>query len=114
MKRVKTTASRFAYSKVGELCKELHCLPLTRIGYYYRSDGVENLLSLASVLKTHRVYTDTDVDNVLYVYNRDGTYVRFGLCKGKKLYILDIGITKPELSLSHTMVEDRKSKILIH
>ena len=32
------------------------------------------------------------------------------MCKNTNLYTLDIGITKPELSLSHTTVEDEKGK----
>ena len=44
------------------------------------------------------------------LFNSDGTYIRFGLCKNTNLYTLDIGMTKPELSLSHTTVEDEKGK----
>ena len=53
---------------------------------------------------------DTGIDNAFYVFNSDGTYVRFGLCKHTNLYTLDIGMTKPELSLSHTIMEDEKGK----
>ena len=69
-----------------------------------------NLVSLAAVSKTHRVYMDAGIDNAFHVFNSDGTYVRFGLCKHTNLYTLDIGTTKPELSLSHTTVEEEKGK----
>ena len=101
---INTTASWFACNKMSELCKEIHCLPLPREGYYYKGDGVVNLLSLVFVSKKHRVYMDTNINNAFYVYNKNGTYIHSGLCKNISLYSLDIGTNRLELSLSHTTI----------
>ena len=54
-----------------------------------------NLVSLAAVSKTHGVYIETGIDNAFYIYNSDGIYIHFGLCKNTNLCTLDIGTTKP-------------------
>lgn len=69
-----------------------------------------NILSLASVTKSHRVWINTDIDNTLYVFNKDGSYIQFGLYKTTNLYLLDINVSQPELSLSHTIAESEKEK----
>ena len=48
---------------------------------------------------------DTDIDSAFYVFNKDGKYVLFGLCTRTNLYILDVGMSHPNLSLLHSIAE---------
>jgi len=52
-------------------------LPLPSKGYYFYPKGVANILSLALIAKTKRVFMDTAIDDAFYVFNEDGTYARF-------------------------------------
>ena len=108
-RRVNTTASSFACKQIGQLCEELECLPLPTDGYHYRADGIANLLSLAIVSETKRVVMDTKVDNAFYVFNTDGSYVRFGKCEITNLYCLKVG--EPQaVALAHVTVEGQSAK----
>jgi hypothetical protein len=61
-------------NQVGQLCDELKILPLPQDDLHLHKDGVANLLSLALLSESHRVYLDTRVDNVFYVYKDNGEY----------------------------------------
>ena len=74
---VRTTDSNFRVGDIGRLCNDLNTLPLPSDGYYYYPTGVVNILSLAMVAETKRVVMDSAIDNAIYVFNEDGTYVRF-------------------------------------
>ncbi|OEU06188.1 hypothetical protein FRACYDRAFT_255934, partial [Fragilariopsis cylindrus CCMP1102] len=74
---VRTTDSNFRVDDIGRLCNDLNTLPLPSDGYYYYPTGVVNILSLAMVAETKRVVMDSAIDNAIYVFNEDGTYVRF-------------------------------------
>jgi hypothetical protein len=74
---VRTTDSKFRINELGHLCKDLDTLPLPSKGYYFYPKGVANILSLALIAKTKRVFMDTAIDDAFYVFNEDGTYARF-------------------------------------
>jgi hypothetical protein len=74
---VRTTDSNFRIDNIGRLCSDLNTLPLPSEGYYYYPKGVANILSLAMLTDTKRVVMDSAIDNAIYVFNEDGTYVRF-------------------------------------
>jgi hypothetical protein len=74
---VRTTDSNFRIDNIGCLCSDLNTLPLPSEGYYYYPKGVANILSLAMLTDTKQVVMDSAIDNAIYVFNEDGTYVRF-------------------------------------
>ena len=98
----------FRATKTGQLCDSLQHLPLPKEGIYYQEHGVANLLSLAMVAANNRVVMDTAIDNAFYVYNDDGSYIRFA-CQSNGLYSLEVSDgDDPKLFL--TTVEGEKSK----
>jgi hypothetical protein len=86
---VRTTDSNFRVNDIGRLCDDLNTLPLPSEGYYYYPKGVANILSLAMVAETKRVVMDSAIDNAIYVFNEDGSYVRFGKTPNG-MYCIDI------------------------
>ena len=74
----------------GSLSSKLGNLPLSKNSYYYDPDYMTNLLLLALISKTNRVYMDTVIDNTFYVFGQEGKYLRFHLCWVTNLYQLDI------------------------
>ena len=79
----------FHATKTGWLCDALKHLPLPQDGYYYQENGVANLLSLALFASNHRVVLETAIDNAFYVFNEDGSYIRFA-CQPNGLYSLEV------------------------
>ena len=71
----------------GSLSSKLGNLPLPKDDYYYDPDAIANLLSLALISKTNRVYMDTAIDSAFYVFDEEGKYLRFNLCKKKQQLI---------------------------
>jgi hypothetical protein len=87
---VHTTDSNFRVSDTGRLCDDLDALPLPSEGYYYYPKGVANILSLALIADTKRVVMDSaTIDNAIYVFNEDGSYVRFSKTHNG-MYCIDI------------------------
>jgi hypothetical protein len=74
---VRTTDSKFRVNDIGHLCDDLNTLPLPSDGYYFYPKGVANILSLALITETKRVVMDSAIDGAIYVFNKDGSYVRF-------------------------------------
>jgi hypothetical protein len=97
-------------NQVGEICDELRNLPLPTKDYFFHPAGVANLLLLAQVSKEHRAYLDTAIDNVFYVfyvYDDDGSYIKFELNKNI-LYCLHVDDgSSPHIFLT---IVDGKSK----
>merc|ERR1711884_910838 len=71
--------------KKGSLNRALGDLPLPKDDYYY-PNSMANILSLAMISKTNRVYMDTAIDNAFYVFDGEGKYLRFHLCCATNLY----------------------------
>ncbi|OEU05712.1 hypothetical protein FRACYDRAFT_258571 [Fragilariopsis cylindrus CCMP1102] len=86
---VRTTDSKFQIKDIGRLCDDLDTLPLPSDGYYFYPNGVANLLSLAMLTDTKRVVMDSAIDNAIYVFNDDGSYIRFGKTSNG-MYCIDI------------------------
>jgi hypothetical protein len=86
---VRTTDSTFRVSNIGSLCDDLNTLPLPSDGYYFYPKGVANILSLALLAETKRVFMDSAIDNAIYVFNEDGSYVRFAKTPNG-MYCIDI------------------------
>jgi hypothetical protein len=74
---VRTTDSNFRVNNIGCFCEDLNTLPLPSEGYYYYPNGVANILSLAMIADTKRVFMDSAIDNAIYVFNEDRSYTRF-------------------------------------
>jgi hypothetical protein len=88
---VRTTDSNFRVNDIGRLCDDLELLPLPSDGYYFYPKGVANILSLAMIADTKREVRDTAIDDAIYVFNEDGTYVRFSRTLNG-MYCIDINI----------------------
>jgi hypothetical protein len=86
---VRTTDSKFRVNDIGRLCDDLSTLPLPSDGYYFYPKGVANILSLALIAETKRVVMDSAIDDAIYVFNEDGSYVRFSKTPNS-MYCIDI------------------------
>ena len=89
----------------GNLNRELGDLPLPKDDYYYLSNSMANILSLAMISKTNRVYMDTAIDNAFYVFDGEGKYLWFHLCHIINLYRLDIEQTNDGATIFTTVEE---------
>jgi hypothetical protein len=93
---------------IGSLCEDLNTLPIPAKGYYYYyyyPKGVANILSLAMVAETKRVVMDSAIDNAIYVFNEDGSYVRFAKTPNG-MYCIDIATDNNEhVVIAHQTVK---------
>jgi hypothetical protein len=102
---VRTTDSKLRVNNIGRLCNDLNILPLPSKGYYYYPKGVANILSLAMIAETKRVVMDTAIDNAFYVFNEDGTYIRFSRTPNG-MYCIDINTDEDEhVMMAHQTVK---------
>ena len=76
-------------NQVGDLCDDLKSLPLPQDELHLHEDGVANLVSLALLSKSHRIFLDSRIDNAFYVYKDNGEYIRFQL-ESNGLYCLHV------------------------
>jgi hypothetical protein len=109
--KVRTADSTFLVNDIGEICDTLKSLPLPSKGYYYYPKGVANILSLALLAKTKRVVMDTAIENAFYVFNEDGSYIKF-IPSINGMYCLDIRSddnNEPQVMAIQT-VKDEQSK----
>ena len=108
--KVRTSDSTFHVEEVGIPNKAIQHLPLsTTDDYYYYPNGVTNILSLALLAKNKRVYMDTAVENAFYVYNEDGSYIRF-VPASNGMYCLDVGPNNEPCVMAVQTVKDEQSK----
>jgi hypothetical protein len=105
---VRTTDSKFKVDKLGNLCTDLEMLPLPSNGYYFYPKGVANILSLAMIAETKRVVMDTAIDNAFYVFNEDGTYIRFARTTNG-MYCIDIKHEDDHMVMAHQTVKGESS-----
>jgi hypothetical protein len=105
---VRTTDSKFKVNKLGNLCTDLEMLPLPSNGYYFYPKGVANILSLAMIAETKRVVMDTAIDNAFYVFNEDGTYIRFART-ANGMYCIDIKHEDDHMVMAHQTVKGESS-----
>jgi hypothetical protein len=92
-------------NNIGRLCNDLNLLPLPSDGYYYYPKGVANILSLAMIAEEKRVVMDTAIDNAFYVFNEDGTYIRFSRTSNG-MYCIDINTDKDDhVVMAHQTVK---------
>jgi hypothetical protein len=106
---VRTTDSKFRVNNIGRLCDDLDILPLPSKGYYYYPKGVANILSLAMITETKRVVMDTAIDNEFYVFNEDGTYIRFTRTSNG-MYCIDINTKEDDhVVMAHQTVQGESS-----
>jgi hypothetical protein len=104
-----TTNSTFHVNDIGELCASHKSLPLPTGGYYFYPKGVANILSLALLAKTKRVVMDTANENAFYVFNEDGSYVKF-VPSNNGMYCLDICPNNDPHVMAIQTVEYEQSK----
>jgi hypothetical protein len=102
---VRTTDSKFRVNDIGRLCDDLNMLPLPSKGYYFYPKGVANILSLTMIAETKRVVMDTAIDNAFYVFNEDGTYIRFSRTPNS-MYCIDINTNEDDhVVMAHQTVK---------
>jgi hypothetical protein len=102
---VRTTDSSFRINEIGKLCNDLNLLPLPSEGYYFYPKGVANILSLAMIAESKRVVMDTAIDNAFYVFNEDGTYIRFSRTQNG-MYCIDINTDEEDhVIMAHQTVK---------
>jgi hypothetical protein len=102
---VRTTDSKFKVNQIGRLCNDLEVLPLPSEGYFFYPKGVANILSLAMIAETKRVVMDTAIDNAFYVFNEDGTYIRFERTSNG-MYCIDINTNEhDQVVMAHQTVK---------
>jgi hypothetical protein len=105
--RVHTSDSTFDVTDVGRLCNALKDLPLPSDGYYLYPKGVANILPLVLLAQTKRVVMDTAIENAFYVFNDDGSYIKF-VPASNGIYCLDVGTDATVMAIQ--TVEDEQSK----
>jgi hypothetical protein len=94
-------------NQVGQLCDELKVLPLPQDDLHLHKDGVANLLSLALLSESHRIYLDTRIDNAFYVYKDNGEYIRFQK-EPNGLYCLHVDDGTSPATLLTTVDKEKK------
>jgi hypothetical protein len=106
---VRTTDSNFRVNSIGRLCDDLNALPLPYEGYYYYPKGVASFLSLAMIAETKGVVMDSAIDNAIYVFNEDGSYIRFAKTPNG-MYCIDItNDNNNHVVLAHQTVKGESS-----
>lgn len=83
-------------------------LPLPKEGYYYDQNTMANPLSLGQIANEFTVKMNTAIDDVIYVYDKDGKYIRFARTKAK-LYCAYLHPNDGEDKCYLTTVKDRKA-----
>ena len=106
-KGVLTDGGNFHTNQTNLLASALHHLPLPKDSYLFNPDVVGNLIFMAVVSDHHRIVMDTDINNAIYVFNDDGTYIRFQRTK-RNLYCLHIGDTAEHKHCYLSTVEGTK------
>jgi hypothetical protein len=94
-------------NQIGDLCDDLKSFPFPQEELHLHEDGVADLVSLALLSKSHRIYLNTRVDNVFYVYKDNGEYIRFQL-ESNGLYCLHVDDGSSPTTLLTTVEEEKK------
>ena len=95
-------------NQVGSLSDELSQLPLNKDADYFYSEGAQNILSLAVLADSNRVFMDTSIDDAFYVFDGNGGFSRFARCPANNLYRLDLEESDEAATvLSMVTVEDK-------
>ena len=82
--------STFNQAMIGRLRDELNYLPLPKGEVCVAKDGIANLLSMGKLVKEgYRVQMDSDVENVINVFNEDGSYIKVA-CVNYGLYCINL------------------------
>ena len=78
----------FDQALIGHLRNELKHIPLPKGDVCIAKDGIANLLSMGKLLREgYRVQMDSDVENTINVFIKDGSYIKF-VCLNDGLYCL--------------------------
>jgi hypothetical protein len=106
---VRTTDSKFQISNIGQLCADLNTLPLPSEGYYFYPKGVANILSLAMIAETKRVFMDSAIDNAICIFNEDGSYIRFAKTPNG-MYCIDVATDdNKHIVMAHQTVKEESA-----
>ena len=80
----------FGQAIVGRIRNELKHLLLPRGRIYVAKDGIANLLSMRKLVEEgYQVTMDSDVENTINIYKKDGSYIKF-VCLQNGLYCIDL------------------------
>ena len=93
---------------IGTLSKAFEHLPLPKKGYYYDQNAMANLLSLGQLADEFAVKMNAAIDDAIYVYDRDGKYIRFARTKAN-LYCAYLHPDDGEDKCYLSTVKDRKA-----
>ena len=75
---------------------------------YFYSEGLQNILSLAILADSNRVFMDTSIDDAFYVFDGNSEFSRFTRYPTNNLYCLDLEESeKAATKLSMVTVEDK-------
>lgn len=85
-------SGNFQANQTGLLTKVLYHLLLPKEGYHFHPDAMANLVSMVVVFDHHGIVMDTDVNNAIYMFNDDGTYIQFQQMK-HNIYSMHFGKT---------------------
>ena len=102
------SAGGLELKQIGLLSKIFEHLPLPKKGCYYNQNAMVNILSLRQIAKEFTVKMNTAVDNAIYVYNKDGKYIRFVRTRAN-LYCAYLHPDEGEDKCYLATVKDRKA-----
>ena len=75
---------------IGRIRDKLKHFPLPKGNVCIAKDSIANLLSMGKMVKEgYRVTMDSDVENVINVFNEDGSYIKF-VCVQDGLYCVNL------------------------
>jgi hypothetical protein len=106
---VRTTDSKFQLNNIGQLYADLNTLPLPFEGYYFYPKIVANILSLAMIAETKRVFMDSAIDNAIYIFNEDGSYIQFAKTPNG-MYCIDVATDdNNHIVMAHQTVKEESA-----
>ena len=76
-KDIHVGSGNFQANQTGLLTKSLHHLPLPKEEYHFHCDDVANIVSMSIVSDHHFIVMYTNVDDAIYMFNNNGTYIQF-------------------------------------
>ena len=99
--------STFDYAMVGHICNKLKHLPLPKGKICIAKDRIANMLSIGKLVKEgYRVTMDSDVENVIHVYNDNGSYIKF-VCVQNNLYCVNLDSSGEYTNFLTTVVDQK-------
>ena len=118
--RIHCGGTIFDQAMVGRIRNKLKHLPLPRGRICIAKERIANLLSIDKLVKKgYQVIMDSDVENTINVYNKDGSYINF-VCVQDGLYCINLNssgeytnfLTTVSKQKTHSSDVDNKKAVL--